>query len=184
MDQSKSTETKTSSSSIVTPPKRGFSVEFFVGLFTLMALASAAYLAVGLGGLQLGQSDFYYVTAEFDNISGLKFGASVEIAGVPIGIVDNIKLNEGQNSAVVRLRINKEIKMRDDDIAMIRTKGIIGDRYVKISPGGSDVFIPEEGRLTETESVVDIEDIIGKIVHSIGGDDEEGSKDEETTNEE
>ena len=179
MDQSKST--KTNEENKILPPRRTFSVEFFVGLFTLIALACSAYLAVGLGGLQLGQSNHYYLTAEFDNISGLKTGASVEIAGVPIGSVENITLNEGQNSALVKMRIKQEIKLRDDDIAMIRTKGIIGDRYVKISPGGSDLFIAPDTRITETESVVDIEDIIGKIVHSIGGDDEE---EENTDNDE
>jgi phospholipid/cholesterol/gamma-HCH transport system substrate-binding protein len=148
-------------------PKRGFSTEFFVGLFTLGALLCCGYLAVGLGGLELNKSSHYNLTAEFDNISGLKFGASVEISGVPIGEVENISLNEGQNSAVVKLKIKQEIKLRDDDIAAIRTKGIIGDRYVKISPGGSDVFLQPGGKLTETESVVDIEDIIGKIVHSL-----------------
>ena len=83
MDQSKSNDVKDSVK--LTAPKRSFSVEFIVGLFSLAGVAAASYLAVGLGGLEVGPSNKYDVFAEFDNISGLKYGASVEIAGVPIG---------------------------------------------------------------------------------------------------
>ncbi len=156
-------------------PKRGFSTEFFVGVFALVGVTCAGWLAVGLGDIELLGSDTYTIYAEFDNISGLKTGASVEIAGVPIGEVESISLKDP--AALVKLKINNGIKIKDDDIASIRTKGIIGDRYVKISRGGSDDSIPQSGTITETESVVDIEDIIGKIVHSLGAD-KEGSSEE------
>ncbi|MCO6429618.1 MAG: outer membrane lipid asymmetry maintenance protein MlaD [Deltaproteobacteria bacterium] len=158
----------------ITIPKRKFTIEFMVGLFAMVGLAATAYLAVGLGGLELTGSDKYPIYAEFDNISGLKYGASVEIAGVPIGEVTAIRLDDPE--AVVTLSINKSVKIKDDDIASIRTKGIIGDRYVKISRGASDVYIEEGGRMTETESVIDIEDIIGKIVHSLTGEKDEEPK--------
>ena len=108
------------------------------------------------------------ILAEFDNVSGLEKGASVEIAGVPVGDVADISLKDPV--AVVTLRLYQGVELRDDDIAAIRTKGIIGDRYVKISRGGSTKMIKQGERMTETESVVDIEDIIGKIVHSITGE--------------
>lgn len=156
-------------------PKRGFSTEFFVGVFALIGVTCAGWLAVGLGDIELLGSDTYTIYAEFDNISGLKTGASVEIAGVPIGEVESISLKDP--AARVKLKINNGIKIQDDDIASIRTKGIIGDRYVKISRGGSDDSISKNGTITETESVVDIEDIIGKIVHSLGADKEESAED-------
>ena len=135
------------------------------------------YLAVGLAGLELTSKDTYLVYAEFDNISGLKYGASVEIAGVPIGAVSDISLKDPV--AKVTLKLTRSIKLKDDDIATIRTKGIIGDRYVKISRGASTDYIPEGGTMTETESVIDIEDVIGKVVHSLGGDKDEEPKTEE-----
>lgn len=165
MDQSKSSDAHAG------PPPRKLSLEFWVGMFTLAGVAACAYLAVGLGGVKLTGSSRYNVFAEFDNVSGLQYGASVEIAGVPIGEVAAIQLKGAM--AVVTLSIDNLVKLHDDDIASIRTKGIIGDRYVKVSPGGSSTFIPANGRLTETESVVDIEDIIGKVVHSLGGDKDE-----------
>ncbi len=152
-------------------PRRTFTIEFFVGLFALLGVAAAGYQAMGLGGLELSSSDKYDIKAEFDNISGLKTGAPVEIAGVPIGQVVKVELQDPE--AIVTLRLSNDIKIFDDDIASIRTQGIIGDRYVKISRGASDIVIGPGETIIETESVIDIEDIIGKIVHSIGGDDEE-----------
>jgi phospholipid/cholesterol/gamma-HCH transport system substrate-binding protein len=175
MDQSKFNNPQGGSQLVA--PKRSFSLEFFVGLFTAAGVAAAAYLAVGLAGLELSSKDTYLVYAEFDNISGLKYGASVEIAGVPIGAVSDISLKDPV--ARVTLKLNRSIKLKDDDIASIRTKGIIGDRYVKISRGASTDHIPEGGTMTETESVIDIEDVIGKVVHSLGGDKDEEPKTEE-----
>jgi len=157
----------------IEPPARKFTVELLVGLFTMVGVVAAGILSVGLGGQTILGTGKTTVLAEFDNISGLERGASVEIAGVPIGEVSDITLKDPV--AVVSLSLNSGIEIRDDDIASIRTKGIIGDRYVKISRGGSTEMIKDGGRMTETESVVDMEDIIGKIVHSLTG---EKSKDE------
>jgi phospholipid/cholesterol/gamma-HCH transport system substrate-binding protein len=176
MDQSKFN--KPSSTTQLTVPKRSISLELLVGLFAAAGVAAAAYLAVGLAGLELGEGNNYTIYAEFDNISGLKYGASVEIAGVPIGVVSDIILKDP--AARVALKLNREVQIKDDDIASIRTKGIIGDRYVKISRGASDIFIPEGGTMVETESVVDIEDVIGKVVHSLTGDKDDEENDKES----
>lgn len=152
-------------------PKRKFTLEFFVGLFTLVSMLAAGYLAVGLGGLDLNSSNEYEIIAQFDDVAGLKKGASVEIAGVQIGSVNSIGLKDSM--AEVKLRINKKYTIQDDDIAMIRTKGIIGDRYVKISPGASEVYLQAGDVLFETESVLDIEDLIGKVVHNFTSDDKD-----------
>ena len=170
MDQLESNESEIKQAPL---PSRSYSLEFFVGLFTMIGVAAVGYLAVGLGGVELWNSGKYDITAEFDNISGLKYGASVEVAGVPVGEVAAINLKDPM--AIVTLRLNSGFKVRNDDIASIRTKGIIGDRYVKISRGSSDTYIEPGGRMSETESVVDIEDIIGKIVHSLGGEKKENN---------
>ncbi len=148
-------------------PKKSFSVEFFVGLFAIASVLCVGYLAMGLGELRMGPSSTYDVFAEFDNVAGLKTGASVEIAGVQIGSVADIALKDPM--AKVTLRISNTIKLRDDDIVLIRTKGIIGDRYVKISRGASDSYIAPGSTMAETESVVDFEEIIGKFIHSFEG---------------
>ncbi len=174
MVQSESNKTQ----STIQIPRRSFTVEFFVGVFAILGVLAAAYLSVGLGGLELGSGDTYKIQAEFDNISGLQLGASVEIGGVPVGEVTAISLADP--AALVTMNINNSLLIKDDDVFSIRTKGIIGDRYVKISRGGSNITLPTEGgKVTETESVVDIEDVIGKIVHSMtDSDDDDDAKKE------
>jgi phospholipid/cholesterol/gamma-HCH transport system substrate-binding protein len=174
MDQSQSsnkTSTSKNNGASIPVPARTFTVEFWVGVFAIIGVTAAGYLSVGLAGLKVGPSDTYEIAAEFDNISGLELGASVEIAGVPVGEVKRIELKDPQ--AVVIMDVKNSVQIKDDDIVSIRTKGIIGDRFVKISRGASDIHIPAGGTITETESVVDIEDLIGKFVHQFGSKDEE-----------
>lgn len=139
-----------------------FNIETAVGIFIIIGLSCMGYLAVKLGDVHLFGSDQYVVKARFNNIAGLKEGSTVEIAGVQVGKVSKISLDDYQ--AFVELLINPGIKIQEDAIASIRTQGIIGDKYIKISPGGSEGFIPPNGMLTETESTVDIEELVSKYI--------------------
>jgi len=138
------------------------SIETAVGIFIIVGLACMAYLAVKLGDINLFGTEQYVVNARFSNISGLKEGSTVEIAGVKVGKVSKIYLDNYQ--AFVELLINPGIKIQEDAIASIRTQGIIGDKYVKISPGGAEDYIRPQGVLTETESSVDIEELVSKYI--------------------
>ena len=138
------------------------SIETAVGIFIIIGLACMAYLAVKLGDINLFGTEQYVLNARFSNIAGLKEGSTVEIAGVPIGKVSKISLDNYQ--AFVELLINPGIKIQEDAIASIRTQGIIGDKYVKISPGGAEDYIKPKGVLTETESSVDIEELVSKYI--------------------
>jgi phospholipid/cholesterol/gamma-HCH transport system substrate-binding protein len=158
-------EEKVSGKNEFQPPQKGLKVEFFVGLFTLVSLACLGYLAVNIGGIRLFDTGYYIIKAEFDNVSGLEVGAGVEIAGVAVGEVANITLDDV--SAVVSLRVYDSIRIREDDIASVRTKGIIGDRYVKIIPGGSEEAVAHGETLMDTESVVDLEEVLGKFIHQM-----------------
>jgi phospholipid/cholesterol/gamma-HCH transport system substrate-binding protein len=144
-------------------PKRKLTTEFFVGIFAIAGVACFAYLAVGIAGMRFFDTGFYRIIAEFDNVAGLEKGAPVEIAGVPVGEVMDISLKE--TMAYVTMSIRKEVEVRSDDIASIRTKGIIGDRYVKLSPGAGDQKLSDGASLLDTESAVDLEDVIGKLIH-------------------
>jgi len=157
-------------------PKKTLKFEFFVGLFALIGVGCFAYLAINIAGMRLFDTGYYEVTAEFDNVSGLEPGAPVEIAGVAVGSVKRIDLEE--TSALVTMSIAEGFKLRSDDIASIRTKGIIGDRYVKVVPGAATQVLSGGGKLTDTESVVDLEDIIGKFIHRMDG----GEKEEKEEN--
>lgn len=137
-------------------------IETGVGILLIFGLLCLAYLSVKLGDVKLFSSKQYQVTARFANISGLKEGAIVEIAGVEVGEVSKINLNNYE--ALVEMRINPDVKLQDDSMASIRTKGIIGDKYVKIQPGGSEQYIGSEGVISETESSVELEELVSKYI--------------------
>lgn len=152
-------------------PRKSYLMEFWVGVFAIIGMLCFAYLSINIGGMSLGNSDSYKILAKFSNVAGLKKGASVEIAGVKVGDVKDIQLDGVQ--ALVSLEIHNEIKLREDDIAQIRTKGIIGDRYIKIAPGGSDMSINKDGSITDTESAIEFEELVGKFVHGMGNEKKE-----------
>ena len=141
-----------------------FNVEVAVGLFMIIGFVSFAWLAVKLGDVSLFGEDNYGVKARFTSISGLKEGALVEIAGVKVGKVTNIVLDGEDYEAVVSLNINRSVKLQDDIIASIRTAGVIGDKFIDLTPGGSEEFIGPEGEIFETESSISLEKLISKYM--------------------
>lgn len=142
---------------------RNRSVEIAVGLFVMAGLLCVAYLTVKLGKLEVLGGDTYEVKARFLDVTGLKAGAGVELAGVRVGRVDSIDLSQDKK-AIVSMKIAKAVKLSDDAIVSVKTSGLIGDKYVKITPGGAGDPVKPGGLLTETESSVDIQDLIGKYV--------------------
>jgi len=117
---------------------------------------------VNLGNVDLLGRGGYRVFADFPTVGGLKTGAAVEIAGVSVGRVDSIALRD--YLARVTLRIHDGVKLQDDAIVSIKTKGLIGERFVQISPGGSEKTVPPGGQLREVEAPVDLEELISKYV--------------------
>lgn len=142
--------------------KRG-KTETAVGLFLLAGIACLGYLSLRLGKLEVVGGDRVPVVAEFSSVTGLRPGASVEIAGVEVGKIGSITIRDYK--AVVGMEIRKGIALQEDAIASVRTRGLIGDKYISISPGASDRLIPPGGKIRETESAVDLEGIIGELVH-------------------
>jgi phospholipid/cholesterol/gamma-HCH transport system substrate-binding protein len=143
--------------------KKG-SVEIAVGVFVVIGLVCLGYLTIKLGKMELLGADYYQVNAKFQNVAGLKVGAQVEMAGVQIGQVEAISLDLKDLVAKVQMKIKQGVVLTDDVIASIRTSGLIGDKYVKLSPGGSDVIIKPGGTIVDTESAIDLEELISKYV--------------------
>jgi len=141
-----------------------YKIETAVGIFVVIGLLCVGYLTIKLGKLDMFGGGSYEVKARFNDVTGLRNGAYVEMAGVRIGKVDGITLDPKTNAAMVALKIDKDVRLTDDAIASIKTSGLIGDKYVKVSPGGSDDLIKPGGMITETESSVEIGDLIGKYV--------------------
>lgn len=139
-----------------------FTIETGVGFFLILGLLCLAYLSVKLGDVNLFGTNNYTVKARFASITGLKEGSAVEIAGVNVGKVSKIHLDNYE--ALVELMINPGVKIQEDSIATIRTQGIIGDRYVKILPGGAEEYVKDKGEIFETESAIELEDLVSKYI--------------------
>jgi phospholipid/cholesterol/gamma-HCH transport system substrate-binding protein len=142
---------------------RRSALDLSVGFFLLVGILALGWLSIKLGRVDFLGTGGYAVTADFPSVGGLKAGSSVEIAGVEVGRVDSISLgNEYQ--AQVRMTIRPTIKLQDDSIASIKTKGLIGEKYVRVSPGGSDKLIPPGGKIREVEAPVDFEELLSKYI--------------------
>jgi phospholipid/cholesterol/gamma-HCH transport system substrate-binding protein len=137
-------------------------IEIAVGIFIIVGLLCLAYISIKLGNVSLSGKNYYSVKAIFSTVKGLRNDTVVEISGVEVGKVDSIRLDNYE--AVTTLLIRKDIELQEDAIASIRTKGLLGEKYVEITPGGSDTMIPPDGTIFETEPPIDLEKLIGNIV--------------------
>ena len=140
------------------------SLEIVVGAFLLAGFISFSWLAVKMGDINPFQSETYPMTARFTSISGLKEGSTIELAGVVVGKVSQNELDAGDYEAVVHLNIDKTIELTDDSIASIRTSGIIGDKFIKLTPGGSDIMLEAGDEIDETESAISLEELVSKYI--------------------
>lgn len=141
-----------------------FAKETAVGFFVVLGLMCVAYLTVKLGRMEVFESGGYTVTARFTSVTGLRVGANVEIAGVPVGRVTAIELDPQTFMADVRLRLDEGLELGDDVMASVKTSGLIGDKYISIAPGGSETMLKDGDTITDTEPVLDLEALIGKVV--------------------
>lgn len=137
-------------------------LELGVGTFLLIGLVCLAYLSFYLGDVKIFDRSSYFVKAGFPNVSGLVEKAPVTIAGVEIGRVEEIKFENGE--ALVTLRVDRDIHIEEDAIAGIKTMGIIGEKYIAISPGASETYVQPGGRIRDTQPPLDLEEMIGKFV--------------------
>ncbi len=138
-------------------------LELFVGVFLILGFCSFGWLALQLGEVSwLTGSRTYKIFAEFDNISGVKPGADVQIAGVVIGKVGDIVLSTDE-LARAALQINKSIQVPVDSMASVKSQGIIGDKYIQLTLGGDEKLYAPGDTITDTESSVDLESLISKF---------------------
>ena len=139
-----------------------YSMETIVGIFVVIGLLCVGYMSVKLGKISLFGDDTVVLYARFISVSGLKIGSPVEILGIPAGKVEKLEIDSEKQMALVRLQIKKGIEVYDDVAASVKTAGLIGDKYIKIDPGGSGNLLKPEGIITETSSALDLEDLIGR----------------------
>lgn len=149
------------------------SMDFGTGLFVLLGFAALGFLTTQLpgSGLQLQRAaDTYNVVAKFDNIGGLKVGAPVSMAGVTIGRVSAIGLDNSEYKAAVTLSIDRAYShIPDDSDAAIQTSGLLGANYVGITAGGSDKYLTAGSQIPFTQSAMVLENLINKFFANSAG---------------
>ncbi|GBL39305.1 MAG: outer membrane lipid asymmetry maintenance protein MlaD [Nitrospiraceae bacterium] len=138
-------------------------LEIMVGFFVLIGILCLGYLSIKLGKLELVGGDVYEVDAQFNTASGLKPGSAVEIAGVGVGRVRGITLSGDR--AMVKLAVNNTVKLYTDTIASIKTRGIIGEKFLALSPGGGGDPLKPGETIRDTESGLDLEELVSQYVH-------------------
>jgi phospholipid/cholesterol/gamma-HCH transport system substrate-binding protein len=139
-----------------------FDIELAVGVFVLAGMLCLGYLSIKLGKMEVVGGKGYEIYAVFSNSGGVKEGSNIVIAGVEVGRVKRIVLENYQARVVMTLP--PEIRIQEDAIASVKTKGLVGEKYIEIIPGGSETFISPGGRIRETQPSVDIEELISKLV--------------------
>ena len=138
-------------------------LELTVGIFVVLGLAAVAYLTLKLGSGSLVGGDTYLIEARFANAGGLHSGSSVLLAGVTVGRVEAVRMEPSDYTAIATLRIAKVLRLPTDSMASIKTTGLIGDKYIALSPGAEEAYLEPGARITMTESAVDLESLIGKM---------------------
>ena len=139
-----------------------FDLELAVGIFMIIGILCLGYLSIKLGKMEVFGDEGYEIHAIFSDSGGLKSGSSVVIAGVEVGRVKRVILDDYEAKIFLNLPLN--IKIQEDAIASIKTKGLIGEKYVEITPGGADELIKPGGRIRDTQSAIDFEELISNYV--------------------
>jgi phospholipid/cholesterol/gamma-HCH transport system substrate-binding protein len=145
---------------------KNIGLDFVVGLFVIIGAALLLYMSVSIGGASLSGAGQYSLIARFESTSGLKEGAFVEVSGVRVGQAKKIVFDPATYESVVEIILDESIHVPDDSIASIRTAGIIGDRFIKITPGGSDLYLENGEEFLETEPSISLEELISKYMFS------------------
>jgi len=141
-----------------------YSMETIVGIFVAIGLVCVGYMAIKLGKVSFFAEDPLVLYTRFSSVSGLKVGSPIEIFGIQVGNVQKIEIDSEKGMASVQMGIKKGIRVYDDAIASIKTAGLIGDKFIKVDPGGSGDLLKPGGVIRETSPPFDLEDMIGKYV--------------------
>ncbi len=140
-----------------------YSTETTVGIFVVIGLLSIGYMAVKLGKIPLFEENTYPLYARFTSVSGLKVGSPVEMFGIQVGKVAKLEIDFKREMALVQIQVRNGLSVYDDGSAAVKTAGLIGDKFIKLDPGGAGNPLKPGATITETTSSPDLEDLIGSL---------------------
>lgn len=142
-------------------------LEISVGVFMALGILALVFLAIQVSGINIqdNKRSTYKLSAHFNNASGLVVRSQVTIAGVVVGRVKSINLDPKDNRANVEMAIDKNVGfITSDSIASIQTSGVLGEKYISISVGGSEDVLKDGDEIVDTQSALILEDLVGKLL--------------------
>lgn len=145
-------------------------VETLIGAVVLVV--AAVFMVFAYSRTDVGEVSGYELSARFERIDGLSPGADVRMSGIKVGTVIEQELDERTYVAVVRLSIDPKVRLPEDSSAEVVSEGLLGGKYLSLSPGGSDAMIAAGGEIKYTQSSVNFEQLLGKFMFSQSSSDE------------
>ena len=147
------------------------SLDIWVGLFVALGLLALLFLALKAGNMSAFTFEpTYQVSAKFDNIGGLKPRAPVKSAGVVVGRVAEIRFDDQSYQATVIMNLETLYKFPKDSSAKILTSGLLGEQYIGLEAGGDEAMIAGGSKLTQTQSAIVLENLIGQFLYNKASD--------------
>ncbi len=142
----------------------------------VVLLVAAGFLAIAYKGSEMQVAGGYTVSGKFANASGIALGSDVRVGGIKVGVVSSLMLDPNSYQAIVSMQIHKDTKLPKDSSAAVTSSGLLGEKYVQITPGGDDKMLADGGKIEFTQSSVNLEELIGKFMFSGGGVDKDDKK--------
>ncbi|MDE3016095.1 MAG: outer membrane lipid asymmetry maintenance protein MlaD [Pseudomonadota bacterium] len=142
----------------------------------VVLIVAGAFLVFAYQGSQMRIEEGYTVSGKFGDVSGIALGSDVRIGGIKVGVVSGLTLDPKTYDAVVSMQIRRDTKLPVDSSAAIVSSGLLGDKFVQLTPGGDDKMLANGGTLQFTQSAVNLEEMIGKFMFSGGGVDKNKDK--------
>ena len=141
-------------------------LDLWVGIFVAVGVGAILFLALKVGNLvSFGAPPGYRITANFDNIGGLKLRAPVKAAGIVVWRVESVRLDPASYQAVVTMKIDQGHEFTADTIASILTSGLLGEVYIGLDAGGDSKMLADGGKVMKSQSAVVLEKLIGQFLY-------------------
>lgn len=135
----------------------------------IVLIVAGGFLAFAYKGSDVRVEDGYTISGRFTNASGIALGSDIRIGGIKVGVVSNLDLDPKTYEAVVTMQIRKSTQLPEDSSAAIVSSGLLGDKFIQLTPGGDDKMLASGGKIGFTQSAINLEEMIGKFMFSGGG---------------
>ena len=146
-------------------------IETVMGAVVLVV--AALFIVFAYSKAEIGTVDGYTIKAKFDRVDGIRPGTDVRMSGIKVGTVTSSELDPKTYLAVVRMSIRTKVKIPEDTSIAVSADGLLGDKFLALSPGGAEDMLPAGGEIMTTQGSIDLMNIIGQLIFSQTGKDDE-----------